>query len=399
LRWLVFTGQALLITVEAGLGLWGLPTAALLGIVGLGCLSNAALYAWQRAGPARRAPLGEAALAGTVALDVALFTALLMLAGGAYNPFSGLYLFYVAVAAMALRPAWTWAIVGASVAGYSALFAVEIMPPGDHSQHLRLHLLGMWFAYVITGPFLALGVTRIRAQLARAREERQRGERLASLATLAAGAAHELSTPLGTIAVAAREMERRAAGDLRLADDTRLIRLEVDRCRRILQQLAADVGAPGGEAPVAVTVGELIDASLERLGPAEELAVTVPADLEERLVFLPARQVSLALRGLVKNALQAGDGAPARLSARALEGRLTFEVLDRGPGLPPEVVARAGEPFFTTKPPGEGMGLGLFFARAVAERAGGGLELAPALGGGARATLWVPLREGAGPDG
>ena len=169
------------------------------------------------------------------------------------------------LAAVVLGAAWTWSLAGLSVACY-----VEPLPaPGarrrprtSHGEGaLSLHLWGMLVAFVVAALLTAYFVVRLSAaierrdaEIAAMREQATRTERLAALTTLAAGAAHELATPLGTIAIAATELERalarQDAGAAALRDDARLIRAEVERCRRILDQMASDAGETAGEAPV-----------------------------------------------------------------------------------------------------------------------------------------------------
>ena len=156
-----------------------------------------------------------------LALDVTLLTALLWLTGGTSNPFTTVYLVYIALAAVTLGSRWTWTIAALSVAGYAILFAIT--PPADpHAAHrpaddLSGHLAGMWVAFLSAAVLIGFFVTRVREALdqreralAEARRVAAAQERLASLTTLAAGAAHELATPLATIAVASKELMREA---------------------------------------------------------------------------------------------------------------------------------------------------------------------------------------------
>jgi two-component system sensor histidine kinase RegB len=111
----------------------------------------------------------------------------------------------------------------------------------------------------------------------------------------------------------------------------------------------------------------------------------------EEAVAVPARALTHAIRGVVKNALQASPGGtPVRVALVREAAGWKLSVEDRGVGMPAEVLARAGEPFFTTKPPGEGMGLGLFLARAVLDQLGGRLELRSVPGEGTRVELRWP---------
>jgi len=225
-----------------------------------------------------------------------------------------------------------------------------------------------------------------------------RQERLASLATLAAGAAHELATPLSTIAVVAKDLERAviaAGAPAAAADDVRLMREEVERCRRILARMRVDAGDPAGERFARVSVRELVNDCLNA-SPEIDRALTVTLDepTAAATTALPRHAFGQALRGLVDNARQAsppGTSVSLRVAADDDSRRLVFEIADRGEGISPELLARVGEPFFTTKPAGQGMGLGIFLARAIVERLGGELSIRSAPGAGTTATLWLPV--------
>src|SRR5262249_42066091 len=194
-------------------------------------------------------------------------------------------------------------------------------------------------------------------------------ERLAALTTLAAGAAHELGTPLGTIAVAAKELERALArldglNAVSLRDDARLIRDEVERCRRILDQMASDAGETAGETPALVPVDGLVRDVLDALAPDDVARVRVEGLPVPGASALPRRAVTSAISSLLRNALDATRPPESvRLCVDADERALRVTVRDEGPGMTAEVLARAEEPFFSTKPPGKGMGLGLFLVR------------------------------------
>jgi two-component system sensor histidine kinase RegB len=264
-----------------------------------------------------------------------------------------------------------------------------------------MHLEGMWAAFALAAGFIVYFVQRVtralaarEAELVEARAAAARHEKLTALGTLAAGAAHELSTPLSTIAVVARELERqltRTGAEAATLEDARLIRQQVARCRDILTQMTLDAGASQGESMVERAPAALVEEALEGLPERERVRTELDARTWEERELVPAHAFARAIRGVVKNALQAsGPGTPVRLGLvrEAAGWRLTVE--DSGEGMAAEVLARAGEPFFTTKAPGEGMGLGLFLTRAVLEQLGGGLVLRSTPGEGTTVVLTWP---------
>jgi two-component system sensor histidine kinase RegB len=342
--------------------------------------------------------------------DALVLTALLHAAGGSSNPFSVLYLVHITVAAMLLGTAWTWALTLLSIAAYGSLFFVQ-----QHVEHMGreyvTHLRGMWFAFVLTATLTAAFVVRLTAVLHRRdreieamREQAARSERLAGLTTLAAGAAHELGSPLATIAVAASELERAVsklpeAYATPLIEDARLIRGQLDRCRGILDQMSAAAGEVVGEAPTPIPLRRLLDdvrADLDA-GDASRLRVRLRVDGE---AMVPNRALARAVVNLVRNAFDASKPeASVDVAVDAGdEGSLRVAVSDSGHGMSREVLERATEPFFTTKAAGGGMGMGLFLARALVEQLGGRLRLVSAPGSGTTATLELPgrLRGGRG---
>ena len=184
-----------------------------------------------------------------------------------------------------------------------------------------------------------------------------------------------------------RELERKGLNP-EVTEDAQLIRREIDRCSNILSQLAVDVGAGMGEAAQPLRVADLLD---DLNASATTFSVEADPKLLEEFIPLPRRLIHQALRGLLKNARQASHtGAPVVLRASRGPTDLELEIEDQGSGMSAEIQERAGEPFFTSKPQGEGMGLGLFFARSVVEQIGGQMEILSEPGRGTRVRVRLP---------
>ncbi len=398
LRWAAVLAQVIGVSVAvSALGL-SLPVVPIVSIIGLLAASNLALGWWMAKGK----PSPPRVFGGVLVADVTLLTALLWFTGGTSNPFSTVYLVYIALAAVTLGARWTWTITGVAVALYATLFAIT--PPADpHAMHrpandLSGHLAGMWVAFLSAALLIGFFVTRVRAAL----DERERAlaearrvaavqERLASLTTLAAGAAHELATPLATIAVASHELlrtlEARQVAD-EVTEDARLIRAQVERCRQILDHMSGRADASTVDPPATIDAAAVVRAAIDALPTSEMDRVRVRIDPSIPAVRLPRVGVARVLTTLLKNALDASpSGSPVEIAVTAQAGRVGFAVRDQGHGMDAATLARAGEPFFTTKAPGAGFGLGLFLARTFVEQWGGQFILSSQPGQGTLAAV------------
>ena len=400
LRWGALGGQLLTIIVVRYVMHSPLPIASLFGLLAISLLTS---VAWRLRPPGL--VIRSSWLGATMVLDILVFSGLLYFTGGPMNPFSFLYLVPIALATVILGPRWTWALVALSLAASATLFFWHqpLILGESHAEHMLLHLQGMWVAFGVGAAFIVYFLHHIRRALAERESELQasrnlvaRQERLAALATLAAGAAHELSTPLATIAVVAKELERavEASASSHVVEDVKLVRDQVERCRAILERMCVDAGEMRGERLAPATVDELVAGSLAGLGTEVAVRADVDPALSAVSLHVPARAIAEAIRGVLKNAQDASPaGAAVDLIVRRHEGAIDFAVEDRGPGMSSAMLERVGEPFFTTKPLGRGMGLGLFLARSVVERIGGSLRLDSSVGRGTTAIVRVPLPE------
>jgi two-component system sensor histidine kinase RegB len=385
LRWIEIVVQSGLIVAIAAWTAVEVPVAALHGLLALATLSNLGLWFACRnfTPPAWSQPL-------VIGFDITLLTIGLYLSGGPMNPFSFLYVVHVALAAFVVRRVWRWALFAMAAGGYGALYLLtEAMHP--HGE-MQLHLEGMWVAMTVSAAFIVWFIGYLRAaldnrdaELRAMREARARREKLASLTTLAAGAAHELSTPLATIAVAAREIERELAGGP-LTEDAQVIREQTRRCQEILDRLAAQSGRTPGEETRPMDLREVFETARERVTRPDDVRIRQPAvPLRFRL---PETAIVEAAAAVLQNAVDA-EGAPVDVTFRSDGDVGTVEVRDHGSGIRSDDLERVTEPFFTTKG-GRHMGLGLFVVAELMRELGGELVVDAVPGDGTRVTFRFP---------
>ncbi len=408
LRWLVASRWLVLITELAALAMaeWvaglGLPIFPILLVIGLVASSNVALAWWTR----RASAVPQSLLAATIAFDVAALTVELWLSGGPANPFTALYLVYISFAAAVLDSRWTWGLVGLASAGYGVLYlgSVELrLSPADHATQMRVHLQGMWIAFLVAAILIGYSVTYVQRLLTRQRDElqhalvmRERNQRLTALATLAAGAAHELATPLSTIAVVAKEFEhqlRSLSGQEKLVSDACPLRQQVTRCRSVLDRLAVQVS--DDDRVDGATIGDVVGWALGDLERADDVKVEIPPSLRERSFPWPPRALAVSLRRVIQNALEASArGTEVSIHAHESSRGIILEIRDGGVGMAPSVLRRATEPFFSTKRTGHGMGLGLFLTQGLMDQLGVNLEVNSQPGRGTTVRFTFPMAEG-----
>lgn len=390
LRWMAVIGQLAATGLAIVLLRLKLPLAPIAAVVLVTAVSNLVLTYL----PSLTRPPGW--LVQTVLLlDVFLLTILLYLTGGPDNPFASLYVIHVAMAVIALRAGWVWAVVGAVAACYGILLATHL-PLDPHLPHW-ITAVGNWVSLVLISVLIAAFIGRVirslrqrEYELAAVQERAARSEQVASLTTLAAGAAHELNTPLGTIAVVAKELEISCDASQNAQDvleDARLIRREVDRCRTILSRMRVDIGEDVSHRST-ISLEDLEAHLRESIGEENLRRLKIVRPPEVTSVQAPPRALEQALLVLLRNGIDAsGSDQPVTLEIVRNDGHLRFEVRDSGCGMSDEMLRRAGEPFFTTKEPGRGMGLGLFIVRLVAQQCGATFSIDSKIGAGTTCVL------------
>ncbi len=409
IRWASFASLALIFLGANYLLELGLDAGFIVEILGVGCATNIFLDLISR-----RSPEYPDLIAGlTLIFDVLLLTALLFISGGYTNPFSMVFIGYVALAAVVLDARWTWGVFGVSLICFFTLFFVHLPLPqlAAHAHHLHhqsasglrtsgfsLHLHGMLVAFVCIGAIVATFVTRMNRELAEQsrvisdlRDREDERKRLVSLATLTAGVTHELATPLGTLLLIAEELAAELKDSLRWRDDVTLLQGEVHRCSAILQRMRAANTELQGEVPRLFSVAELIKELQEGFAHAPvpvEFTVIIGADPG---MYSLRHALMGSLQALVRNAIQACD-ASGRVLCRVKDtaDEIIFVIEDSGAGMSQEVQERIGEPFFTSKAPGQGMGLGMYLTKLFAQQVGGAVKITSALGNGSLVELRVP---------
>ncbi|MCX4245498.1 HAMP domain-containing histidine kinase [Paraliomyxa miuraensis] len=337
-------------------------------------------------------------------VDATMLTVLLGISGGATNPFTTVYFLPITLATQ-VSPRWTWALAGYCLVGFAALFVMQPLPQGPpgHEAHFAGHLRGMWVAFGVSGLLIttfvhriALSLARQRKELARLREQTMQDRHLAALGTLAAGAAHELGTPLGSIQLLVGELPHMGQEEREEALAT--VKRELSRCKGIVHRMASPqlsaqaVAADGGPSWPLRALGEQATRVAEEGGVPLRIRGPSPAGVELRRPREPLEQI---VRELVANAVDAcrrrGDGAGIVLWLGTEGDDAIVEVRDRGVGMAAEVAANAFNPFYSTKAEGEGMGLGLYLARAQLRQLGGTLELRSLPDRGTTMRITLPL--------
>lgn len=411
LRFLSAAGQLLALAIAAvGLGL-PLPYERLWIVPALVAGTNGVWMAQQ----GRSQPKAAHLVVPILILDAALFTLLLHWTGGPDSPFSALYVIQIVLAAMTGSRAATWSVALACAFFYALVFPWSAPAHFWHAPALPgsaigLHALGMWVAVVVVAVVMTFFMTRIIETLGEREDEMRRltelaarNARLASLTTLAAGAAHELGSPLGTIAVIARELERAArppggaALPPALAEDAKLLRTEVERCRAILDRMRARAAHEVAEAEVPIAAGDLEAELREGLDTAEGERIRITVDLPPGVSVGARIDFCEVVGPILRNALDASTAdAVVDVAIRRESGRLVTRIRDQGTGMDEATLRHVGEPFFTTRAPGRGTGLGLFVVHLHLERLGGTLRFESTPGEGTTAIVAWPI---AGEDG
>jgi two-component system sensor histidine kinase RegB len=419
LRWLAVAGQsAALFLVYFALG-YSLPILYSAIAIAISAGLNAVLSL--RYQPSHRLTNREATF--YLAFDVLQLAALLYLTGGIANPFVVMFVAPVVIAASTLNLGNVLILAGIAFASVSLIAIVHRPLPWPAGEELllpQLYQAGIWTGLVIGIGFTSVYAWRIASESARmsaglaaTQLALSREHRLASLGALATAAAHELGTPLGTIAVVARELEHSLPEHSAEADDVRLLREQAERCRAIIARLANPESTLLGATarlPLGAFLDDIADA---HRGEDLEIRVTVVAPAKhvaEKEGSVPqvwrAPELLHGLANIIENAADFANSL-VQVTAGWDEQFLYISVADDGPGFSPEIFEALGEPYITSRPghraleetdmgpegrldEHEGMGLGFFIAKILLEQTGGVVNAENPVAGGAQVSIRWP---------
>ncbi|MDE3116688.1 MAG: ActS/PrrB/RegB family redox-sensitive histidine kinase, partial [Pseudomonadota bacterium] len=408
LRWLAVGGQsATLFVVHFGLG-YQLPLWRCIGTIAASVLLNVILAF--RTPATHRLSNREATV--HLAYDMMQLAALLYLTGGLENPFALMFLAPAVIGASTLNLGNTLILAGLAFASVSLIAMFHQPLPWAPNEALELPALyqgGIWTSIVIGIGFTSIYAWRIASEgarmsagLAATQLALSREHRMSAIGALAAAAAHELGTPLGTIAVVSRELERELPPDSHQAEDARLLREQAERCRGILTRLARPEQSVV-DATRRLPLGALLD-ELAGEYRAEDLEIALVLDPQDGSQTEPkVWRVPELLHGLGNLIANAADFARSRIviTARWDARTLQLWVEDDGPGFSPDILERIGEPYVTSRPgtyalgeteigpsdafaSQQGMGLGFFIAKTLIEQTGGRVKVRNIVGSGAQ---------------
>jgi len=388
LRWLAVAGQTIaLAIVEWGLD-FSLPAFPAFVVVGITAAVNIALRIVY--GSTYR--LSDKEAGALLAFDIVQLTMLLYLTGGLVNPFSILFLAPVLISAMALKPRTTL-LLGGLVVAVSCVLAVHSHPlpwRGEPIVLPRAYIAGILASIVISVVFIGAYAWRVADEtrklsdaLAATELVLAREQQISAIDGLAAAAAHELGTPLATIALVVRELEKAMPEASPHGADIKLLRQQTERCRTILRTLTS---LESGLAPFdRIPLSHLIEEVVSPLRDFDtEFEISLPEDRSREPVVGRNPAILYGLESIVENA---ADFAKQKvvIEARWNDDEVNIAVADDGPGFAPEVLGRIGEPYLRArgqsllrKGKGEeegGLGLGFFIAKTLLERGGGTLRV------------------------
>jgi two-component system sensor histidine kinase RegB len=333
--------------------------------------------------------------------DLVALSLLIYFTGGSINPFISLFIIPIIFAAASLKTTYTWIIAIIALTCYTTLmfFHVPLTHQHHHGDHMDLHIWGMWYGFILSALLVAYFVSRIAKtlrerdrKLAAIREEQLHAEQILALGTLAAGTAHELGTPLSTMAVLAKELEHDYADNSELSENLGLIRQQIDRCKSILARMAIDAGELQAESGYRTVLVDYLTRLVDDWNNTRQ-DVEVYINLKNGQsgpLIIADHTLTHALVNVLNNA---ADATANRVDIEAdwNKDNLIIKIHDDGHGIDREILNNLGKTIVTSKTQSNGMGLGLFLAQTTFNRYGGSMQLNNQAEGGATVTITLPL--------
>ncbi|MCK5191713.1 MAG: HAMP domain-containing histidine kinase [Methylococcales bacterium] len=421
LRNLMIIGESLLIIISSyGLGI-KLPQEQLWLVIFSICAVN--LYTWMRLQTDE--PISELEIFSQISIDVFALAALLYLTGGASNPIIWVFLLPLILTAIMLPQAYAWNMVILTCSTYTLLIGFNIPLPAiephipdpklltpelqfymhnmNDEHYFNLHIFGMWFGFVFSAGLVAYFVAALsktlkdrERSLADARENALRDERIVSIGTLAASAAHDMGTPLGTMAILIHEIEleypEHRFTDLHLK--MKIINQQIGRCKDALSVLSASAGEMRAESGKPMSIIEYIDEVLNQWradNTTSKLNLFIsPTSIDVNAKIIADRTLTHSIINILNNAAQVSPADKGiNFSVNWDNKVLQLKIRDFGPGFPAEIIEFAGkQPVISSK---QGLGVGLFLTYSTIKRLGGKIDFINMEWGGASVEIVLPL--------
>jgi len=334
-------------------------------------------------------------------VDVGTLTAQLYLTGGATNPFIFLYLLQVILGAVLLDTWSVWALVIIActcLIGLSAFHDGLVIPPQNHGNFLVPYIEGLLICFVLNAALLVLFITRINrnlrardARLVEARERAVQEEHIIRMGLLASGAAHELGTPLSTVAVILGDWRRMAmfAGNAEMLGELDEMQTQIRRCKEIVSGVLLSAGDARSESATDTTMRTFLDQLVDEWRASRSARLTYDYQFGHDMRIVSDTAIKQMIHNVLDNAFEASP-AGVGFSARRNQEKLELVVTDSGPGFAPAMLADLGKPYQSTKSR-PGAGLGLFLVTSVARTLRGSVCARNRPDGGAEVTLTLPL--------
>jgi two-component system sensor histidine kinase RegB len=384
-------------------------------------------------------PVSELEVFSQICIDVISIAALLYLTGGASNPIAWVFLVPLIITAIMLPQDYAWYMVILTTSMYSILIPFNVPLPAiaphmpdtssmmhpnpemtsedvvmmahniSDNQYFNLHIFGMWFGFVFSAGIVAFFVAELakmlkirERKLADARENALRDERVVALGTLAASAAHDMGTPLGTIAIVVHELiqDYPVRHYPEFNEKMEILKNQVNRCKEALSLMSASAGEMRAESGKVMLVTDYIDNVLYQWRshkPTAKLQFIIDPDIAADAEIIAERTLTHALINILNNAVEASDPEKGiEFHASWSKTEMNLKIRDFGPGFPAEIVEFAGKQPVNSK--NKGLGVGLFLTYSTIHRMDGKIELKNMATGGACVEINLPLLQHTGSD-